>query len=179
MSEDVGSFGERVREARDASGMSQRAFAELVGIDRMALARLETGDRDPRLSEAIAVASALGIPIGRPAHTGFSRYTTWMNKIEKSLLEARESARSAFVEAVMLSEQFGDELADEARSNGAVGETMDDIFFGDLRRMSRHLRDPKFSSTFVQQEIEGDYEVELSRIVIEAVIEDLFRVYEE
>lgn len=44
--------------------LSQRALAELSGISYVHIARMETGDYDPRLSTLQALAKALKVKIG-------------------------------------------------------------------------------------------------------------------
>ena len=54
----------RLREIREAQGMSQRWLADLAGITQAALFRLETGETDPRLSTLRQIAKALGVTVG-------------------------------------------------------------------------------------------------------------------
>ena len=54
----------RLREIREAQGMSQRRLADLAGITQAALFRLETGETDPRLSTLRQIAKALGVTVG-------------------------------------------------------------------------------------------------------------------
>jgi len=44
--------------------LSQRALAELTGLSYVHIARMETGDYDPRLSTLQALAKALKVKIG-------------------------------------------------------------------------------------------------------------------
>lgn len=55
-------FGTRLRRARLAGGLSQEKLAELAGVSRDAVVRLEAGERGPRFATAVALAEALGIP---------------------------------------------------------------------------------------------------------------------
>lgn len=63
-------FADRLRELRQAAGMSQAAFAdrlsEVLGraIYPSAITRIEKGDRSVRLDEAVAAARALDVPLG-------------------------------------------------------------------------------------------------------------------
>ena len=55
-------FGRRVKELREARGLSQQALAMAAGLSISVVAQLEQGLRaDPRLSTAVALASALGV----------------------------------------------------------------------------------------------------------------------
>lgn len=53
-------LGRRLRELRDARGLSQRQLAERVGTTQSVIARLEAGGTKPSLSTLERVASALG-----------------------------------------------------------------------------------------------------------------------
>ncbi|WP_298806935.1 XRE family transcriptional regulator [uncultured Pseudokineococcus sp.] len=55
--------GERVREARLAAGLTQQRLGEEVGLDRTAVAKVETGDRRLSIIEAASVAEALRVPL--------------------------------------------------------------------------------------------------------------------
>jgi Zn-dependent peptidase ImmA (M78 family)/transcriptional regulator with XRE-family HTH domain len=55
-------FGERVREARELVGLSQRELAERVGIDRSAIAHIEAGAWQPRPEVIDSIGSQLGFP---------------------------------------------------------------------------------------------------------------------
>lgn len=58
------SFGATMRRRRQDAGLSQRALAQRlielgVTIDQAAITRMESGQREPRLSEAVAIAEFL------------------------------------------------------------------------------------------------------------------------
>jgi transcriptional regulator with XRE-family HTH domain len=55
----VRQFGERMRAARTAAGLSQVALSEATGLDRAAISFLERSERSPDLSTLARVASAL------------------------------------------------------------------------------------------------------------------------
>lgn len=57
-----------VVQARHERGWTQRYLAEHIGTTQSAVARLERGDQDPRLSTIVAVCHALDLPltIGKP-----------------------------------------------------------------------------------------------------------------
>lgn len=57
--------GARAREARLAAGLSQADLARRLGMDRSALARVESGQRQVSALELFSLADALGLP---PAH---------------------------------------------------------------------------------------------------------------
>lgn len=55
-------FARNLRAAREKAGLSQEALAERAGMHRNAVALLETGKRDPRVSTVAKLAKALGVP---------------------------------------------------------------------------------------------------------------------
>ena len=55
--------GEKVRDAREHAGLSQREFAARMGIGETAVARLEAGDAGATLTTLQKVATALGLRI--------------------------------------------------------------------------------------------------------------------
>ena len=54
-------FGERIRELRQASGMSQEAFALHAGIARSYMSRIERGRAEPRFEALSKLAEALEV----------------------------------------------------------------------------------------------------------------------
>lgn len=54
--------GRKIAELRDKRGMTQQVLADLAGIERSHLARLELGDREAGLRMLEKIADALGIP---------------------------------------------------------------------------------------------------------------------
>jgi transcriptional regulator with XRE-family HTH domain len=53
--------GRRIASLRNARGMSQQILADLAGIERSHLARLELGEREAGLRMLEKIANALGI----------------------------------------------------------------------------------------------------------------------
>lgn len=53
-------LGGRVRDLREAAGLTQDALARTAGVGRITLVRLENGEQSPRLKTLNAVALALG-----------------------------------------------------------------------------------------------------------------------
>ena len=58
-------FGQRVRELREAQGLSQEAFAEECGLDRTYISGIERGKRNVGLENVRILAKALDIPLSR------------------------------------------------------------------------------------------------------------------
>ncbi len=57
--------GERVREAREAAGLTQGQLAQAMGMERTALVRVESGRRQLNAMELFRLSDTLGVP---PAH---------------------------------------------------------------------------------------------------------------
>ena len=56
-------FGERVRELRQAKGLSQEELAFKVGVHRTYLGGIERGERNPSLKNIDSITNALGISL--------------------------------------------------------------------------------------------------------------------
>lgn len=56
-------YGENLFRERLRAGLSQKQLAELVGLTQKHISQLESGNTDPRLAVAVALADALKIPI--------------------------------------------------------------------------------------------------------------------
>lgn len=56
-------FGQRVKVLRQASGMSQEAFADKCGFARSYMSRIERGGANPSLDAVEVLANALGVPV--------------------------------------------------------------------------------------------------------------------
>lgn len=56
-------FGHRLRELRQAKGMSQEAFADHCGFARSYMSRIERGAGNPSLDAIQALADALGVEV--------------------------------------------------------------------------------------------------------------------
>lgn len=56
-------FGKTLQQVRQKLGKSQEELAVLANLHRTAIGKIESGERDPSLSNSIAIADALGIPI--------------------------------------------------------------------------------------------------------------------
>jgi transcriptional regulator with XRE-family HTH domain len=58
-------FAMRLKQLREARGLTQEKLAKKAGISRAYLARLETGRHDPHLSRLRKLAKVLGVKVGR------------------------------------------------------------------------------------------------------------------
>lgn len=57
--------GEQIRTARRAQGLSQERLAELAGMDRQAVNRIEQGHASAKLDNLIRLAHALNVPLSK------------------------------------------------------------------------------------------------------------------
>lgn len=58
-------FGARLRELREAKGMSQMALASKVGVEQPYISLVENGKQEPCLRNIESLADGLGVPLGR------------------------------------------------------------------------------------------------------------------
>jgi transcriptional regulator with XRE-family HTH domain len=56
-------FAQRLKELREANGLSQAALAAAAGMHRLGIAKLEQGAREPMFATAQALARALGVTL--------------------------------------------------------------------------------------------------------------------
>jgi transcriptional regulator with XRE-family HTH domain len=56
-------LAQNVRRAREQAGMTQEDLANASGVARDTIARLEQGDREPRLLTLVAFSLALSLPL--------------------------------------------------------------------------------------------------------------------
>ncbi len=56
-------FGHRVRELREAKGLSQEELAFIAGVHRTYLGGIERGERNPSLKNIAAIAKALKVSL--------------------------------------------------------------------------------------------------------------------
>lgn len=72
-------LGDRIRQAREQTDISQAELARRIGLSKNAMNAIEAGDTDPRASRIVAIARELGIStdallLGAPA-TGSREHT--------------------------------------------------------------------------------------------------------
>ncbi|MFF9758555.1 helix-turn-helix domain-containing protein [Streptomyces caelestis] len=56
-------LGDRIRSLRLYANLTQEDFAEITGIDRRTVQRIERGTSDPPYSSLLLMAEALGVPL--------------------------------------------------------------------------------------------------------------------
>jgi transcriptional regulator with XRE-family HTH domain len=54
-------FGHRVRSARNSRGLTQNELADIAGVDRKTISRIENSRFSPSLANVLAIANALQI----------------------------------------------------------------------------------------------------------------------
>jgi putative transcriptional regulator len=54
---------QRVKELREAAGLTQAQLAKRAGVDEKTVRKVESGKHLPSLSTAMKIAAALGVPI--------------------------------------------------------------------------------------------------------------------
>jgi transcriptional regulator with XRE-family HTH domain len=59
----VEQFGARLRELREAAGLTQLGLAQKAGLHREAVGQLERGTRHPAWETVLALAEALGVSV--------------------------------------------------------------------------------------------------------------------
>jgi len=56
-------FGKRIREIRNARGLTQELFAEMADIDQKHVNRIELGQICPTINSLVKMAAALNVPL--------------------------------------------------------------------------------------------------------------------
>ncbi len=56
-------IGLRIRDAREYANLRQEAIAELLGVERRTVQRIEYGETDARLSWLLLISRAVDVPI--------------------------------------------------------------------------------------------------------------------
>jgi transcriptional regulator with XRE-family HTH domain len=56
-------IGDRIREERRRRGLSQEKLAEVAGMDRQAINRIEQGHQSALIDNLIRIAAALDVPL--------------------------------------------------------------------------------------------------------------------
>lgn len=113
---------EVIRQRRAELGMSQDDLAQAVGVDASQIRHYETGEQQPLLTVGIAIADALGIPVGelagKPAHrvklsgrwwASWQTFRDGVEKIATQPVDVRQEGELLQVAAVArgLSEEEG------------------------------------------------------------------------
>lgn len=63
-------FGERIRQLREETGLSQKALGERLGIDQSGISRLEDGSRTVTARELVAISDVFGVSLAELVEDG-------------------------------------------------------------------------------------------------------------
>jgi len=123
-------MAEVIRARRAELGMSQSQLGAAAGIDSRQIRRYESGDQQPMLSVAVAIAKALGITVGQLAGEPTQRLTlagdwwaSWQTFKDGQEVVTRQQARFA---------QHGNDLRVEATTRGLPVEEGGYLWRGEL-----------------------------------------------
>ncbi|WP_168176687.1 helix-turn-helix domain-containing protein [Williamsia sp. 1135] len=101
-------FGDVLREHRTRIGLSQRALAEKlqalgIGVDQAAITRMETGQREPKLVEAMQIADFLHFDISMVSYGPDEKISNqgWQELATATYYDAREAV-SQYLEALFM-----------------------------------------------------------------------------
>lgn len=89
-------IGARVRQLREASGVSLSELARRAGIGKATLSGVETGQRNPTLETLWAITAQLGVPIGAILDTPAEPRDFHGAAVEARLLEVFEEGHVTF-----------------------------------------------------------------------------------
>lgn len=64
MESELKTLGGRIKAARESRGLSIRDLAELAGINKSQIARIESGQSDPHYTTLLRIARALEVSVG-------------------------------------------------------------------------------------------------------------------
>ena len=119
-------FGNIVRRERKKQGLTQAELAEKAGVSTMTIRRYESGDRKPRLEEAIKIAGTLGFALDTFSGSKFERFVREIERQAALLQDQGGEERRETVTKEQLTrirQQYGDEylyrqLAEECMELG-------------------------------------------------------------
>lgn len=84
---DPSTVGQRLRIAREASGLTQADVARAIGTSVSAISMIESGKRDPRASTLLRYADVVGLELG-------PREVPRVMSLEDAARQAREGSRN-------------------------------------------------------------------------------------
>lgn len=124
-------MSEVIRGRRADLGMSQAQLAAIAGVDTRQIRRYESGEQQPMLSVAVAIAEALGITVGQLAGESTRRvvltgdwWASWQTFKDGQEVLTMQQVR--FV-------QRGDDLRVEATTRGLAVEDGGYLWRGEMR----------------------------------------------
>ena len=124
-------MSEVIRGRRAELGMSQAQLAAIAGVDTRQIRRYESGEQQPMLSVAVAIAEALGITVGQlagePSHRLVLTGDWWASW--QTFKDGHEVLTMQEVRIV----QRGDDLRVEATTRGLAVEDGGYMWRGEMR----------------------------------------------
>ncbi|MFD7043278.1 helix-turn-helix domain-containing protein [Rhodococcus jostii] len=166
-------FSDEMKQRRAMVGMSQRKLADLleeigVKLDPSAITRLEVGQREPKLREAIAIADILGIDLDELRHNSDAVFRTHLLSMETHMREARAATVAATVALERALEFVARNSADSllAKNNAA---SVDELLQREIAWFRNEIAP---GMDFVGTARTDD--ARLKRAVVEAVVSNLF-----
>jgi transcriptional regulator with XRE-family HTH domain len=117
---DLSGFGARIKRAREEQGLTQRELSEIlekdhrIRLDSSAVTRIESGSREPRIREALAIADVLGFPLTYGGLLddigGEAQFASAEVRLKRQMMLARRRIISASAEVhIAFDGIFGDE----------------------------------------------------------------------
>lgn len=167
-----------MRAAREARGWSQRQLAQELSsrsyrIDPSAITRIEKGQRDVRLAEAIRIAIVLELSLDEATmwdYDGFGRFSRYLDLMRTAMLQARRH----MVSALNYADMAADQLDDHERAFASAGVTnLAELWEGVAVSMERiwQTRDPVVGSMWVLTGTDED--AAMKRRIVGSVLADL------
>ena len=113
-------FAQRARAAREKQGLSQAQLQEQLAqrgvmIDSSGITRIEAGQREPRLSEALAFSEIFGF--------GLTNLTTPApeNEVVRDVRQLMEESRGALLKLLRALDHAAELLPNDGAPSGAAG----------------------------------------------------------
>lgn len=175
-------FGQMMREAREKAGWSQRRLAELLNqaglkIDHSALNRIENGQREARLTEAVAISDLLELNLQTLSWSGTAVFLKYEAVMFQKAWAARTALREALTAITMGVESLSGE-SEEKLLEMRKQKTIADVFRDRIDMIGRSMISPDGSgSGFVITY--SDEDAEVKRRLVDAVVADILITDEE
>lgn len=99
-SNDVYEVGGKIREAREAAGLTQEQLAERSNISGNAISRYETGESEMRIGTLFKIADGLGISPEELMPERFFDEVTEVKEITRLLFSMNETDRSVIMHMI-------------------------------------------------------------------------------